>query len=128
MARALAAAIKSNDFPAVQKLLPDIPVYPALWSDGRWRQRRRGEGGVQMTHVMLAVVHNRPKILRLLLDSGADVLGRTPLLASCLADSPECAELLLAAGADAEQPMTVHNPGATPLYAAARPGLSLIHI
>ena len=74
MARALAAAIKSNDFPAVQKLLPDIPVYPALWSDGRWRQRRRGEGGVQMTHVMLAVVHNRPKILRLLLDSGADVL------------------------------------------------------
>ena len=71
MARALAAAIKSNDFPAVQKLLPDIPVYPALWSDGRWRQRRRGEGGVQMTHVMLAVVHNRPKILRLLLDSGA---------------------------------------------------------
>ena len=74
MARALAAAIKSNDFPAVQKLLPDIPVYPALWSDGRWRQRRRGEGGVQMTHVMLAVVHTRPKILRLLLDSGADVL------------------------------------------------------
>ena len=154
MARALAAAIKSNDFPAVQKLLPDIPVYPALWSDGRWRQRRRGEGGVQMTHVMLAVVHNRPKILRcsstvptccstrragattrrrstsrarcrlrrMLLEaanpSATDVLGRTPLLASCLADSPECAELLLAAGADAEQPMTVRNPGATPLYAA----------
>ena len=35
--------------------------------------------------------------------SATDVLGRTPLLASCLADSPECAELLLAAGADIEK-------------------------
>ena len=113
-----------------------------------------------MTHVMLAVVHNRPKILRLLLDSGADVL----LDAACGRDYetalhavPRGAELArmlleakanpsgrrarphaaarelprrlarvrgapLAAGADAEQPMTVHNPGATPLYAAACAG------
>ena len=131
MARALAAAIKSNDFSAVQKLLPDIPVYPALWSDGRWRQRRRGEGGVQMTHVMLAVVHNRPKILRLLLDSGADVLldaacGRdyeTALHVACSRGRVAVAKMLLDAPApNAANPNAADALGRTPLHVAAYAG------
>ena len=56
-------------------------------------------------------------------DHGAcDAHGRSPLLVACMADQPECASLLLAAGANLEQPMAGGNPGATPLYAAAYSG------
>lgn len=64
---------------------------------------------------------------RLLIDAGADigasdVLGRSPLLMSCLCDHPECTELMIKARAEIEQSMVKHNPGATPLYAAALAG------
>lgn len=63
----------------------------------------------------------------LLIDDGAqlglvDKLGRSPLLLCCLSGHGACAELMLRAGADTEQAMTTHNPGATPLYAAALTG------
>jgi len=66
-------------------------------------------------------------IIKALLDASADhatvdAYGRSPLLIACLADQPECASLMLASGADVEQPMTGDNPGATPLYAAACAG------
>ena len=66
-------------------------------------------------------------ITKALLDASADhatvdAYGRSPLLIACLADQPECASLMLASGADVEQPMTGDNPGATPLYAAACAG------
>ena len=52
----------------------------------------------------------------------ADAAGRSPLLVACMVDQPECASLLLAAGADVEAPMKGSNPGATALYAAAYAG------
>ena len=74
--------------------------------------------------------------------SKTDVIGRSPLFLSCLFDRPECTATMIAAiraigGNDLhtvvactttpglsgvpliEQPMAGHNPGATPLYAAA---------
>ena len=79
-----------------------------------------------------------------------DAHGRSPLLVACMEDQPECAAVLLAAGAELEQPMAggaaapgphgphsathrprghgaplptpAGNPGATPLYAAAFAG------
>ena len=76
-----------------------------------------------MTHVMLAVVHNRPKILRLLLDSGADVLldaacGRdyeTALHVACSRGCVELARMLLEAKAN---PSATDVLGRTPLLAS----------
>jgi ankyrin repeat protein len=67
--------------------------------------------------------------VRELIDAGAnieaaDAIGRSPLLVSSLFDHPECTELLLNARADCEHCMSKHNPGATPLYAAALSGSS----
>ncbi|EOD25870.1 hypothetical protein EMIHUDRAFT_206074 [Emiliania huxleyi CCMP1516] len=54
--------------------------------------------------------------------SAEDVDGRSVLFVSCMCDQPECAALVLAAGAGIDQPMREPNPGATPLYVAAMCG------
>ena len=79
------------------------------------------------TALHVSCAQGNDKLTELLIRAGAslllaDHLGRCPLLMSCLCDQPSCAELLLAAHADCEQSMTKHNPGATPLYAAALSG------
>ena len=87
-----------------------------------------GVSGVQSgTALHVCCTRGYVDAARLLIDAGAaigpsDGLGRSPLLMSCLSDQPGCAELLLGAKADCEQAMTTHNPGATPLYAAALTG------
>ena len=89
------------------------------------------------TALHVACSRGRVAVAKMLLDApapnaanpnAADALGRTPLLTSCLAHSGPCVEVLLAAGADVENPtansrwVVLHNPGATPLYAAAFTG------
>ena len=65
-------------------------------------------------------VDHTKALLRAGADLGvADAHGRSPLLIACLANQPECAAILVDAGADLEQPMAGNNPGATPLYAAS---------
>lgn len=79
------------------------------------------------TPLHVCCAQGRLDIARMLLDAGAslepsDTLGRSPLLMSCLCDKPACAGLMIEARADLESAMTRHNPGATPLYAAALNG------
>ena len=81
------------------------------------------------TALHVCCAQGKAELARLLINAGADLgpadaLGRSPLLMSCLCDAPACAELMIGAGADLEQAMTRHNPGATPLYAAALNGSS----
>ena len=69
----------------------------------------------------------RVQMARTLLDADADpsaqdVDGRSVLFVSCMCDQPECATLVLTAGAGIDQPMREPNPGATPLYVAAMCG------
>jgi len=69
----------------------------------------------------------RVQMARTLLDADADpsaqdVDGRSVLFVSCMCDQPECAALVLTAGAGIDQPMREPNPGATPLYVAAMCG------
>ena len=67
------------------------------------------------------------EVAKVLIEAGAqldvaDHLGRSPLFMSCLANMPSMCAVMLAAGANAEMAMSVRNPGATPLYAAALSG------
>ena len=84
-----------------------------------------GQDNETALHVCCA--RGRKEMTRLLLEAGAelnpeDMLGRSPLLMSCLLDKSECTALMLKSKANIEQPMTKRNPGATPLYAAALKG------
>lgn len=84
----------------------------------------RGCGPDNETALHVCCSRGDARAAKILIDAGAelgppDSLGRSPLFCSALMNRPDCTALMLEARADIEQPMTRHNPGATPLYAAA---------
>ena len=88
----LVAAAKENRLKQLKELLGARTIVVDYKDVLGWSALLRAcFGGHTMAVQMLLEAKANP--------SATDVLGRTPLLASCLADSPECAELLLAAGA-----------------------------
>ncbi len=81
-------------------------------------------GPDQETALIVCCSRGDDAAAKVLIDGGAkldvaDAHGRSALFMSCLGSHPECAALLVAAGAPIEQTMSTINPGATALYAAA---------
>jgi uncharacterized protein len=76
------------------------------------------------TPLMRAAEHGHPTMIKLLLDSGAqinraDLLGKTALIWAAEGGDPDCIDLLIKSGARLEQ---ATKEGITPLMAAARAG------
>jgi hypothetical protein len=96
-------------------------IFQELIAAGAPVDRVGDDGGTVMHRVCH---HDRPDMLRLVLDAGGDVTvqnqwGRTPLHVAARRGAPGVAELLLAAGAD---PNIGTNEGWTPLHVAYMSG------
>jgi uncharacterized protein len=109
----LANAIERQEWDIAEKLLADSAQIAVAQPDG-------------MTALHWAVFHKRPKLVSLLLSSGASVDDRTrydvtPLSIACMQSDAACAALLAAAGADVNR---VKQGGETPLMTASRNGNS----